>query len=257
VPKDAQDYIYDAMEEWPTEIGLAALKKALKLDPDHPDGLSLLSETAESPEEALAMLDAAEASAIRRMGATFEKKYKGLFWLELDTRPYMRVILAKAEILGRLDRRKEAIALHEYLLKLNPNDNQGVRYPAIGLMLAERMLPKARKILERYPDDPYAWITWGKVLYYFVMKDRATATKLLKRARTANPFMEEFLLGKRELPDFLPDYYSLGSEEEAVLATYDLMEAWGRRQHALMWLNGQVYGDTAMRRYIARMIDGR
>ena len=169
----------------------------------------------------------------------------------------MRVLLSLGQHAELVGLRKEAASIYERMLKLNPNDNQGVRYFAISLFLAERMLPKTRKLLETYPDDDSAWFAWGRVLYYFVMKDRPKATQLLKKARKLNPFMEEFLSGARDMPKECPAYYSRGDENEAILATSDLCEAWTRRQNALLWLGGQLSGDPNLTRYIARMIDGR
>lgn len=254
---DAQDLVYEAMDAWGTPKGVALAKKALKLEPDNPDALSLMASIADGLEECKALLDQALAGAERRLGPNFEKKYGDCFWGSLQTRPYMRILLLLAENAEMRGCRKEAIAIYERMLKLNPNDNQGIRYVAIGLFLAERMLPRTLKLLTSYPHDDSAWFAWGRVLYHFVMKDRPQATRLLKKARKLNPFVEEYLMGARGMPEALPDYYSPGDESEAVLAVSDLAEAWTRRQNAMLWLAGQLSGDPSFTRHIARMIDGR
>ena len=245
------------MEAWGTPEGVHLAQRALKADPDNPDALGLMASIATEVQEAKVLLDRAVASAEARLGQNFKKKYAGIFWVDVDTRPYMRVLLMQAELEEVAGSRKAAIAIFEEMLRLNPNDNQGVRYRVIGLLLAERMLPKTRKLLEAYPNEDSAWFMWASVLYYFVMKDRTTATRLLKKAQKLNPFVADYLGGVKELPESLPDSYCFGDEDEAICAANDLIEGWWRRQNAMLWLRAQMHGDAGLIRHIARMIDGR
>ncbi|MGQ9532871.1 MAG: hypothetical protein ACUVTQ_08730 [Desulfotomaculales bacterium] len=63
---------------------------------------------------------------------------------------------------------------------------------------------------------------------------------MLSRALEANPFVPAYLLGARPLPDEMPDLYSLGSEEEAVIyvGTYGI--CWLRDAEAVLWLAATV-----------------
>jgi tetratricopeptide (TPR) repeat protein len=253
----AQFLVYDAMEAWGRPEGIEFARQALQIDPENPDALGMMATLEEEPGAMRVWLERSLASAENRLGPNFEKRYRGIFWSELDTRPYMRALAALAQYEDAVGNRKTAITLFEKMLKLNPNDNQGVRYGLLGLVLAERMLVKARKLLEAYPDESGAWFAWGAVLYHFAMKDRPTATKLLKKARKQNPFVEHYLMGAKPIPGELPPYYSFGDESEAILAALDLGEAWSRRQNAMLWLSGQLSGDSSYVRYIARIIDGR
>ena len=54
-------------------------------------------------------------------------KYTDRFWGIHETRPYMRCLAGKATLLYRMSRRAEGIAVQEKLLRLNPDDNQGIR----------------------------------------------------------------------------------------------------------------------------------
>jgi tetratricopeptide (TPR) repeat protein len=257
VKPDAQELVNDPIDASGAIEGIALAKQALELEPDHPIALLVMAAIANSHEEAKMHLDKAQAGAERRLGQGFEKKYGDRFWVNEETRPYMHVLLAVAENAEARGCRKEAIAIYERMLKLNPNDNQGVRDVLLGLYLAERMLPKTLKLLTAYEDDDSAWFAWGRVLYYFVAKDRPKATRLLKKARKLNPFMEEYLSGARQFPDAPPPCYSPGDESEAILAAADLLEAWSRRQNALLWLSGELSGDPSFTRFIARIIDSR
>jgi tetratricopeptide (TPR) repeat protein len=241
--KDAQDYAYDAMETWGSPEGDTALNEALKLDPELPDALWLQSSAIDDPDEEHDLLLKALVSAESRLGKSFEKKYAGLFWGDIDTRPFMRILASLAENAERRDSRSETIQIYERMIKLNPNDNQGVRYPLICLYLAERRLNKAQKLLDCYEGEDSAWFSWSRALLAFVQKDRPKATRLLKKARAQNPFVELYLSGQKQ-PEYLPEFYSHGDESEAICAFFDLVEPWSRRQNALLWLGGQLSGDS-------------
>jgi len=245
------------MAVWGTPEAIPYIEQALEIDPDNTDALSMCAQLAQTQEEARELLQRAITTAEFRLGPNFEKTYKGAFWVVIETRPYLRALALLAQLESTVENRKEAIRIMERILKLNPNDNQGIRYMLIGLVLAEKQMVKCRKLLEAYADDQAAWITWGKVLYFFVQKDRASATKYLKKARKLNPYVELYLSGNKPFPEELPEEYCLGDENEAILAASDLAEAWSRRQNALFWLSAQLIGDSAYIRHVARMIDGR
>jgi hypothetical protein len=58
----------------------------------------------------------------------------------------------------------------------------------------------------------------------------------LTRALEANRHVPELLLGRLEMPDVLPDGYTLGSIEEAVFYVLDAGDAWQETPGALDWL---------------------
>jgi hypothetical protein len=50
------------------------------------------------------------------------------FWLDLDSRPFMRALHGRGLCLWRLGRVDEARHVFAWMLELNPNDNQGTRF---------------------------------------------------------------------------------------------------------------------------------
>ena len=75
------------------------------------------------------------AAGERAVGAEAFRRDEGHFWLVLETRPYMRARLGLAHVLWTLGRREEAVGHLQDLLRLNPGDNQGVRYTLAGFLL--------------------------------------------------------------------------------------------------------------------------
>lgn len=62
----------------------------------------------------------------------------GHFWGLLETRPYLRTRLGLAHALWTAGRRAEAVQHLQDMLRLNPNDNQGVRYTLARLLALPR-----------------------------------------------------------------------------------------------------------------------
>jgi tetratricopeptide (TPR) repeat protein len=65
------------------------------------------------------------------------KEYAGHFWGFLETRPYMRARAGLASTLLQLGDVDGALAHYRDMLKLNPNDNQGIRYVVAGCLLKQ------------------------------------------------------------------------------------------------------------------------
>ncbi|MGC8549070.1 MAG: tetratricopeptide repeat protein [Acidobacteriaceae bacterium] len=233
----AQELAYDAMEADSPAKARKLAQKALALDPDCVDALVLLAGLeSRSPQEAIESLRKAVQAGERSLGADFIRKNKGYFWLILETRPWMRAMQELADMLRSQKLNDEAIRIYEKMLDLNPNDNQGVRDLLLGLYLATSNLDSAAGLLGKYERDSSASFAWGRVLERFLKGDLTQAASALKKARKSNPHVELFLIAKKPLPDDLPEMYSLGSEEEAIVCMDSIGFAWTVHNDALLWL---------------------
>ena len=88
----------------------------------------LAQETTANAEEARELLEQSVAAGERALGPEPFAEDAGHFWGILETRPYMRARAALAVTLWAVGRREDAVQHHRDLLRLNPNDNQGLRY---------------------------------------------------------------------------------------------------------------------------------
>lgn len=233
----AQELAFDAMEAGNEEQARKLAKRALRLDPDCVDALLIMADLdAPTPREMIEGLQKAVAAGERSLGEKFIKENTGHFWLLLDTRPYMRAL----EHLGGTLRSEgiclDAIKVYEKMLKLNPNDNQGVRDSLLGLYLEIDDLKNAGRLLKKYKNDASANFAWGRVLERFLAGDEHGATVALEAARESNQHMELYLTAQKPLPEDLPEMYSLGSEEEAALCMYCLGAAWLKHEEACSWV---------------------
>lgn len=237
-PKErAQELAYEAMDADAADESLRLAREALEFDPDNVDALLVqLQHTVREDEEQVTELRSIVAAGERSLGADFLAENKGRFWGILETRPYMRARAELAEVLRYLDRHDEAIAEYEALLELNPNDNQGVREPLLGLYLLTGRLETARSLLAQFESDILAGMLWGAVFLHYLAGDRGKAIAAFRRARKYNRHMVPILTGRRSMPD-VGDAYRLGSEEEAAQTISYLGEVAVKHPDAVRWMD--------------------
>jgi tetratricopeptide (TPR) repeat protein len=238
VAKDqAQELAFEAMEAESQAQARKLAKRALILDPDCVDALVVINDLdARSTRETIAGLQKAVAAGERSLGAKFIEENNGHFWMLIETRPYMRAMERLARVLCADGLNLDAIRIYEKMLELNPNDNQGVRDPLLGAYLAADDLDGAGRLLKKYDDDAMANFAWGRVLERFLSGDLVGAGAALSKARKANRFVELYLTAQKRLPESLPETYSMGSEEEAVLCKDGVGRAWIQHKEAVFWL---------------------
>ncbi|MEJ5198962.1 MAG: tetratricopeptide repeat protein [Anaerolineae bacterium] len=128
------EYLFDqGMEYLWSGLQLEAeayYREALCLDPGHADAwvhLGNLYFNAGQVTDALACYERGEAAALARTIGNPDT-YEGPFWLDLDSRPYLRALHGKGCCYWRLGRTAEARRVFAQMLRLNPNDNQGARF---------------------------------------------------------------------------------------------------------------------------------
>ena len=201
--------------------------------------------------EAMEATSAAQARKLaageRSLGEKFIRENKGHFWLLLETRPTMRAMEQLAGLLRGEGISLDAIGVYKRMLELNPNDNQGVRDPLLGLYLETGDLRGARELLDKFKEDASANFAWARVLERFLAGKRDEARAALKKARRTNRHVELYLAVRKTLPKHPPEMYSPGSEEEAALCVGYLSGAWAAHKEAVFWLLDQLAADGLLR----------
>lgn len=232
----AQDLMFRAFDSrGRRRIQLA--KKALALSRDCADAYVLLAEESPDPEIALGLYTDGMAAGERALGPKVFEEEAGHFWGSVRTRPYMRARYGLARCLEDLGRRDKAIDHYRELLRLNPNDNQGVRDSLLPLLLATGRDADAGELLTQYADDITAAWKYGWALWTFRKEGDSPAARERKRqAIRANRHVPGYLAGTTPIPDILPDGYSLGSPEEAMLYADESIDVWEDTPGAMPWL---------------------
>ena len=239
--EEAQDLAYQAFEaSGRRQLQLA--RKALSICSDCTDAYVVMAERCSEVEKAADLYAQGVAAGERALGPDFFEKEAGHFWGIPHTRPYMRAKLGLAQCLEEMGDLGAAAAHYREMLRLNPDDNQGVRHMLLPCLLEMNADDEAAGLLKRYKDDRvFAVWCYTRALLTFRQKgDTATARKHLEEAISVNGYVPKYLLGYEEMPDFMPAGYSPGSKDEAVICFERLAGVWKKTEGALRWLDARV-----------------
>ncbi|MEW5902048.1 MAG: hypothetical protein AB1715_11345, partial [Acidobacteriota bacterium] len=156
-------------------------------------------------------------------------------------RPYMRAKLGLAGCLWQLGAKEEALGHYHEMLRLNPNDNQGVRYPLLNHLLETGRDREARELIDWYNGDMSAHWLYGKALLKFRREGSNPKTDArLEKAFDYNSFVPICLLGGRKMPKRIPDTAGMGDESEAIEYVASAMRAWYETPGACEWMAKMV-----------------
>lgn len=235
---EAQDIMYDAWDASTSQQRIALARKALEISPDCADAYVLLAqETAKSLDEEIDLYRQGMEAGERALGKKMFKEGVGHFWGILETRPYMRARAGLSECLWDTDRHEEAMEHYKDMLRLNPGDNQGIRYILMPRLIELGRDEDAEKLFAEYRDDGSAFWAYSRVLLDFRKQgDSPKAGKSLKEALKGNKHAPVYLIGRRKMPRSLPDHYGFGDENEAIVYVDENMAAWKATPRALEWL---------------------
>lgn len=149
--EEADDYYFDALETNDLDKQEELLEKCLSLNPDHLDANILLTINNLPPYFAIPRLQELERKEKRKLKK--EDLYvPGSMYGIFETRPYMRCLLHIAQSACDAGMYKIALKYYELILKLNPNDNMGVRYVIPGLYLYYDKRKPLEQLIDFYQE---------------------------------------------------------------------------------------------------------
>ena len=170
----------------------------------------------------------------QKFGKEFFKKYEGEFWLIPETRPFMQCLLDQAHLLWDVGEKERAVNQFKYMLKLNPNDNQGVRDVLLPCLLELNRLDEAKELYLQFEDDYTSNWKFNKLL--LDIKLNVSFDEIENQyhdCREFNPYVVPYLIGKKEIPLKMPGYYSIGDKNEAIYYAFMAFDAWNSDKRAI------------------------
>ena len=232
----SQDLVLQAYDETPAK-GKKLIKQALELDPNNADAYNYLASVENDVDKALTLYRQAVEAGERALGEEFIQENKGHFWGLFETRPYMRAKSGVAGCLYAKNRVNATIEVYREMIELNPSDNQGVRYLLATILLSKKDLSDYESFVKKYEGEDSALWHYNNALYHFKkMGKSAKSDGELMKAYKFNPYVMEFMLGLKELPEEMPQFIGRGDENEAVAYIFDAIHTWGKTDGALNWM---------------------
>jgi tetratricopeptide (TPR) repeat protein len=238
--EQAQELVYKAWEVETSAECWRLARRALRLSPDCADAYLLLAEAA-TPDlwEVLRLCREAVTAAERALGPDAFSPDSDLenWWKDLFGRPYLRAKARLALALWRLGQWTEATGHLQDLLRLNPHDNQGMRFRLLNWLVFLGEPAPVRRLIHAYPkEDAAAW-QYSLALWLFRQEgDSPEARRQAKLAWAANPHVPGFLLDIAFLPGELPPAFWPGGKDEAVFCAYEARPVWHSVEGARKWL---------------------
>ena len=240
--RKAQELMYQAWDEHNPGRRLVLAHEALEISPDCTDAYVLLAEEeADTLGRALEYYQKGVAAGERALGKKYFKENEGYFWGLLETRPYMRARQGLAQTLWELDRPEEAIEHYRDMLRLNPGDNQGVRYNLLNLLLTSNHDAEALALIKQFEDDAMA--EWGYTHALLVFRAQGAseeAAAILRQAQQFNAHVPDYLTGRKRVPNRMPPYVTWGGDDEAAHYANGYLPLWRRTPGAVEWLQHQL-----------------
>lgn len=238
--EEAQQIMYDAWDEQKPARRIELAKKALKTSRNCADAYVLLAEEeAQTPRQALNFYQMAVEAGRRALGEDFlaDPDNIGYFWGILKTRPFMRAIEGLATVLWELGQREEAERHYRELLRLNPGDNQGIRYLLLNLLIDMGRDKQALALVKNNADDWSADMAYSAALLTFREQgDSPETLQALERAFKVNAHVPNYLTGRKRIPSERSDLITMGGEDEAVNYASAYLNHWRKTPGAVDWL---------------------
>jgi tetratricopeptide (TPR) repeat protein len=158
-------------------------------------------------------------------------------WAIAENRPALRgLVRAFQQRLARNDRRG-ATATAEKLLRLNPDDNHGLRFMLVNEYLRDGSDERALALAEQYPHDIAPETRFGAVLALLRMKRLTDAERALHTARADLPKTAQYLLPSRiRRPKLTQGRVRVGGDDQAWFYRDEMRGVWQQTPGALEWL---------------------
>lgn len=201
VEKDQWYYLDLAMEAEDVKVARKNAQKALTIDPYCTDAELLLIDLMDiTPEEAKKRFEKLIKKTEKHLEEEgyFAEENIGSFYMINETRPYMRALGTYMDDLIGLGKFRAAIRVGVNIIRLNQNDNMGIRYDLMALHAFMEDVSSAEGLLSAYEEES-AGMLFPLILLYYKVDDYTKARKYLKLLAGKNPDLKKLMM--EELTD--------------------------------------------------------
>lgn len=196
-------------------------KEALKIDPHCVEAKRFLFSFEDNPFKLLNKIEDAikEEEAYLKDEGYFTDENIGDFYGIFETRPYMRLLWDKMQLLLELGMVTQAKEEALNILKLNENDNMGARFILMAIYCYFEDEKSFNKLLKKYLDDSLTSV-FSQLILSYKAGDFGQALKHLKEANKRNKHFIKMITGnvkEEEIMGFLANgMYSIGDRTEVL-----------------------------------------
>ena len=193
---DLMDLAEDALEDGNEQEALRLARKALKLEPDNLDvEWFLIQREEKEPEGMLKRIRMAleRGKASLEEQGFFDEDSIGEFWQIFETRPYLRLKDQYVVSLAEFGMLRMAVREAEEIIRLNTQDNLGVRFTLMHLYASLEDAKSAEDLLKQYSEHDEGQMMLPLTLLYYKLGDTDKAEKALRRLTRINKETRQFI----------------------------------------------------------------
>lgn len=178
----------------------------------------------------------------KNVGEEFFKENEGNFWAIPETRTFMGCLFEQTLLFWQNNEKDKAIDQLKYVLKLNPRDDQGVRYVLLAYLLELDMLEDAQSLMMSYGDDYSTYWSFCELLLDIKkQEDSAIIEMEFGMCVECNEYVVPYLIGDEKIPSDAVGSYDDGDRNEAIFYVQSAGDAWFNDKNALNTLK-ELYG---------------
>jgi len=233
---EADALFYKALDATDAETCGKNLEAALAKNPRHIDAIVELAQLYDDDNTAFFFL----SRAIEFGEEDLEDELRndaGRFWGLHHTRPFMRAKQAIAAWYFEAGDLINAAYELEEMLRLNPNDNQGMRWMLMEAYCRMDRLDNAERLLREYPEDGTPFLPFTGLLIRFRKEgDSPELRTSLREQADWNPHIVPRLLEPSLISHEPFAMFSPRSPEEADLYCQQFLSVWKATPGAITWL---------------------
>jgi len=213
-------------------------RRAIQVHQDCADAYVILAEeTARSLDAARHLYEEGVRAGERALGKSVIAEGPVGFGSAPGAQSYIRARTGLARCLWSLGCRQEAIGHCADLLRLDPSDDQGIRYLLVNWLLHEDLKEDLGSLFDAFENDKETSWLYTRALWAFCQEGACPeADGYLEEAFRNNPYIPSYLLGLKKMPGILPESVEPGDEREAVSYIAEALDTWLKTEGALEWL---------------------
>lgn len=190
-----------------------------------------------------ALIHKAHNVALQAFPKEFNPKKDKLYWSYLSNRQILRTFHAIGLEYMYEGQYEKAIEKFNFILKVNPNDNQGVRYLLPKCYLHLKMYEEFLELDKKMDEADSLYYIFPKIIAYFKSGSIEQAKITYKLAIEKYPFVAEELLKKKHFfphDEFDPPLYGdgvpTGSRQEAFNYWEETKQLWEKDKDLMKFL---------------------